>query len=303
MWAEPPTREEVLAYLKERTNRGRWGPDDELGTLNLITPQTRTAAAALVRSGRTVSLAREFPKTPGIANPNPAQHFMRINHRGDHGTVTDYLGTAFHGYQSTHLDALCHVYHEGALWGGRDPREVVNTDGTLWCDVAAWKEGFVTRGVLLDVPRHRGTPFVTQERPIHGWELDEVAREQGVELRAGDAVMCYGGREAWWATGPEWVADPPRRPGVHASCLAFIREHDVALWGWDLMELWPNGYELPFTIHFSLPYFGLALLDNALLEPLARACAEEGRYEFMFVVAPLRVVGGTGSPVNPLAIF
>lgn len=95
----------------------------------------------------------------------------------------------------------------------------------------------------------------------------------------------------------------PRRPGVHASCLAFIREHDVALWGWDLMELWPNGYELPFTIHLAIPWFGLALLDNALLTPLAGACAEEGRYEFLLVVAPLRVRGGTGSPVNPLAIF
>jgi kynurenine formamidase len=303
MWSEAPSRDELLAYLEERTNRGRWGEDDQLGTLNLVTPQKRLSAAGLVQSGRTVSLAREFPKTPGPSNPNPAQHFMRINDRGDHGTVTDYLGTAFHGYQSTHMDALCHVFAKEGFWGGRDPKQTVTTDGSAWCDITAWREGFVTRGVLLDVPRHRGVAFVNQEEPIHAWELEAVAKAQDVQLLPGDAVLCYGGRDAWWASGPEWVADPPRRPGVHGSCLAFIREHDVALWGWDLMELWPNGYGLPFTIHYSIPYFGLALLDNALLEPLAQACAEEQRYEFMLVVAPLRVAGGTGSPVNPLAIF
>lgn len=298
-----PSREEVLRYLAERRNWGRWGDDDQRGAINLITPEKRVAAAALVRSGRAVSLSRVFPTQGGAGNPNPAQHFMRWFERGSGGAAVDYYGIAYHGYVTTHIDALCHVWDEHGMWGGRDPQQVLTTQGTRWAGVDQWQEGIITRGVLLDVPRFRGEPHVTLERPVHGWELEEVAAAQGVRLEPGDALLVYSGRESWQAAHPDWSGYSPPAPGLHASCLPFIRDNDVAVLGWDLMDAAPNEYGVPWTVHGALFSYGVALLDNALLEPLATACAEEGRSTFMLTIAPLRVPGGTGSPANPIALF
>jgi kynurenine formamidase len=169
--------------------------------------------------------------------------------------------------------------------------------------VDQWREGIITRGVLLDVPRFRGEPYVTLEKPVHGWELEDIARAQGITVEPGDALLVYSGREALQAANPQWAGHTPPNPGLHASCLPFIRDHDVALLGWDLMDAAPNEYDVPWPVHGALFAYGIALLDNALLEPLADACAEEGRYEVMLTVAPLRVSGGTGSPANPIALF
>ena len=162
---------------------------------------------------------------------------------------------------------------------------------------------YVSSGVLLDVPKHRGQPFVTMDQPIHGWELEDVAKEQGITLEPGDAIIVYGGREQWNEVNTMWGGDPAGRPGLHASCLKFLRESDCCLLVWDMMDFMPNEYGIPWTVHAAIFAYGIGLLDNALLEPLAEACAEEGRYEFMLTVNPLRVVGGTGSPVNPIALF
>lgn len=298
-----PARPEVLSYLRERRNWGRWGRDDEVGAVNLITAEKRLTAAALVRSGRAVSLSREFPTTPGPGNPQPAQHWMRIVPRGSGGFAGDFYGVFYHGWASTHLDALCHTWDERGMWNGRDPAREITFDGARFGGVHHWKDGIVTRGILLDVPRHRGEPCVRQERPVHGWELEEIAKAQGVRLEPGDAVAVYSGREAWQAAHPDRAYGPEPRPGLHASCLPFLRDHDVAVLAWDMMDLVPNGYDIPWAVHGAIFAYGVALLDNALLQPLAEACAEEHRYEFMLVIAPLRVVGGTGSPVNPIAMF
>ena len=298
-----PSRDEVLGYLRDRRNWGRWGENDQRGAINLITPEKRVAAAGLVRSGRAVSLSREFPKMPAPNNPNPAQHFMRWVERGSGGAALDYYGITYHGYACTHIDALCHVWDEHGLWGGRDPKEVLTTQGARWGDVDQWQEGIITRGVLLDVPRHRGAPHVTLEQPVHGWELEEIAAAQGVRVEPGDALLVHSGREAWQAANPGWSGYSPPSPGLHASCLPFLRDHDVAVLGWDLMDAAPNEYRLPWTVHGALFSYGVALLDNCLLEPLANACAAEGRYEFMLTVAPLRVQGGTGSPCNPIVLL
>lgn len=298
-----PSREEVLSYLRDRRNWGRWGADDQRGAINLITPEKRVAAAGLVRTGRAVSLSREFPKTPAPNNPNPAQHYLRWRGEDTGGGVTDYYGISYHGYAATHIDALCHVWDEHGIWGGKSPREALTTNGARWGDIDQWREGIVTRGVLLDVPRFRGEPCVTLDRPVHGWELEEIARAQGVTPEPGDALLVYSGREIWHRDNPQWTGWSPPNPGLHASCLPFVRDNDVAVLGWDMMDASPNEYGIPWTMHGALFSYGVALLDNALLEPLADACAEEGRYQFMLTIAPLRVVGGTGSPANPIALF
>ena len=307
-----PTQEEVESYFRDRSNWGRWGKDDELGAINLITPQKRIAAAGLVRSGRSVSLSRYFPKTPSPENPNPAQHWMRSVPRGKGGFSADFYGIYYHGAAATHLDALCHVWDETGMWNGRDPAKEITFDGARFGSVDKWSEGIITRGVLLDVPKHRGEPYVTHDRPVHGWELEDIARAEGVAIEPGDALVVYSGRDALVEANPDHnpyaiLPTPqrpfPERPGLHVSCLPFIRDNDISMIVWDMMDFAPSGYDIPWAIHGIIFAYGVALLDNALLQPLAEVCAEEGRYEFMLMVAPLKVAGGTGSPVNPIALF
>ena len=290
-----PTQAEVDAWYTTRRNWGRWGDDDEVGAVNLITAEKRRSATALVRNGRTVSLSRVF---------EPPQHFVRKNDRGDGaGSFVDYYGFIYHGQTITHIDALCHIWENEAegLWQGRAPDEAVDTNGAKFGAITAWSEGIITRGVLLDVPRHRGDDYVTPQRPVHGWELEEIAAAQGVEVSPGDALMVHSGREAFERAGSTFGGGA--RPGLHVSCAKFIRDHDVSLLGWDMMDARPDSYGLNYPVHGVLPNYGVALLDNALLEPLAAVCVDERRYEFMFMLLPLRVARGTGSPANPIAMF
>ena len=300
-----PTKDEVLAYLKEDRNWGRWGNDDQVGAVNMVTPEKRLAATRVVKSGRAVCLSREFPKNPAANNPTPALHYMKRVARGEQaGYYGDFYGIYYHGTATTHLDALCHVWNEDGMWNGRHPDDSADMDGATWGSVDHWKEGIITRGVLLDVPKHRGEPYVTMDKPVHGWELEDIVKEQGVTMEPGDALVVYSGRERWNQDGnPLWGSDPTARPGLHASCLKFIRQSDCCLLVWDMMDFTPNGYDLPWSVHGSIFAYGIGLLDNALLQPLAEACFEEDRFEFMLTVNPLRVVGGTGSPVNPVAIL
>ena len=155
------------------------------------------------------------------------------------------------------------------------------------------------------MPRHRGVDHVTLELPVHGWELQDIAAAQGVAAQPGDAVLVRMGATAFWAANPDF-AQPWAGPGLHGSALEFLYETNAALLGWDLMEAaGQEEYGAPsLPIHsIAIPYMGLPLLDNAIFDELAAACAELSRWEFLLVVAPLVVTGGTGSPVNPIAIF
>ncbi|MEX0749785.1 MAG: cyclase family protein, partial [Dehalococcoidia bacterium] len=183
--ASNTTRDDVLSYLRDRRNWGRWGDDDQRGAINLITPEKRVRAAQLVRSGRSVSISRDLPKRPGRHNPWPAQHFLQVHENA----VTDFYGINYHGHVTTHVDALCHVWDSDGMWGGRKPAESFDTflGGALWGGIEHWRDGITTRGVLLDVPKFRGTPYVTVEEPVHGAELEAIARAQDVALEPGDA--------------------------------------------------------------------------------------------------------------------
>ena len=283
--------ENALAY---RRNWGRWGADDQLGAANLITPAKRAAAAQLVKTGRAVSLSRPF---------TPEQHFIRINDRGAGRSVIDYYGFIYHGVTVTHIDALCHIWDQNGMWNGRDPAKEIDTSGARFGDVTAFGSGLITRGVLLDVPRHRRAPSVTPDRPVEGAELDAIARSQGVRIDPGDALLVYSGREAFVRGATPYGSVADARPGLHVSCAKFIRDWDVSVLGWDMLDARPDTTGHPWPVHGVLYSYGVALLDNALLEPLAQACAEEKRYDFLFMALPLKVVRGTGSPVNPIALF
>ncbi|HEX4831095.1 MAG TPA: cyclase family protein [Trebonia sp.] len=297
------TRADFERLIRERRNWGRWGADDEVGAVNLITPDKRAAAAALVRSGRSVSMSMPFPATPGPDNPKPAAHFMRVADRPEGaGAATDYYGVEYHGLICTHIDALAHTWDANGMWQGWDPAEVISTKGASRGGIQAWSEGIITRGVLLNVPASRGTAYVTAGRPVHADELRAIAAEQGVTLEPGDCLVVYSGRQRWNEENPP-IGTQPVRPGLHASCLEYIRDVDCALIAWDMQDATPIEGGMPWSVHAAIHAFGVAIIDNCDLEDLAAACASEGRYEFMLVVAPLIVNGGTGSPANPLAVF
>lgn len=301
--AQVGTADERLEdYVRARRNWGRWGADDQVGTINLVTPEKRARAATLVRSGRLVSLSRPFPTALATDDPQPAQHFMKRIDKPTGGFALDYIGVDYHGRACTHLDALCHLWGEDGMWNGRDPDDEITFDGARFGGVDYWGEGIVTRGVLLDVPRYRGEPYVTADKPVHGSELEAIAKASRIELEPGDAIAVYCGRELFdraRASHPA-PAGPRSAPGLHGSCLRFLRECDAAVLLWDMMDATPADGP---GVHGAIANFGLALVDNALLEPLSVACAEEGRYEFQLSLAPLRIIGGTGSPINPLALL
>lgn len=306
------SKADVVEHLRTTRNWGRWGDDDEVGTANLITPAKRLEAAKLVKSGQTVSLSRPWPTEPEPGNFHPAQHFkMRVERSHGAGMAEDYIGAEYHGRVLTHVDAINHAWDSDGMWNGRSPDEEITLSATspghhktaTWGGVQAWRDGLVTRGVLLDVPRHRGQPYVTIDNPVHGWDLEEVAAAQGTPLTPGDAVVVYSGREAWDRENEAWAGMSEERPGTDPSCLWFLREHDCAVLVWDMTDRWPNPYDMPFGNHSAIFAYGLALVDHALLEPLAEACQAAGRWEFMLVVSPLPIMGGTGSPANPLAIL
>ncbi len=283
---------DYAAMYRDRRNWGRWGDDDQVGAINLITAEKRAAAAGLVRNGRTVSLSRVF---------EPPQHFMtKSSLGGNGGYVMDYLGFIYHGSTVTHIDALCHIWDEDGMWQGRDPDVEITTQGAHFADITHWNRGVITKGVLIDVPRHRGEPHVTADRPVRGDEIEAIAAAQGVTVEPGDALLVHSGWESYTQSGDDGSGG---RPGLHPSCAEFIRDHDVALLGWDLMDARMGAADLPWPVHGVLFNFGVALLDNARLEPIAAACAEEGRHEFMFMLLPLNVARGTGSPANPIAMF
>ena len=298
----PPTVEESEAYKQRFSNWGRWGRDDQLGTLNHITDAIRRGATALVREGHSVSCAGPLATTPGPRNPNPAQHYMRIL---DDACI-DYIGVSYHGVANTHIDALCHIFtaKDGQIYNGW-PVEEVTTAGARTNSVEHWRDGIVTRGVLYDIPRLRGTEYVTDDAPVHGWDLEDAAKAQAVEPRPGDAVLIRSGAAPYWEANPPDPQEPTlQRPGVHLSAVEFLYAHDAALLVWDQLDASDQGYARRNPVHgIAIPYMGLPLLDNANFERLAETCAQLGRWEFLFVVAPLIVIGGTGSPVNPLAVF
>jgi kynurenine formamidase len=231
----------------------------------------------------------------------PADHRMNV---GD-GGCGDYIGVSYHGFINTHIDGLCHIYSaDGQLYNGR-PKSDVTQEGAKNNSVDHWRQGIVTRGVLYDVPRHRNEPHVTFDTPVHGWELQDIAQAEGVEPRAGDAVLVRMGCTAFWEANPDF-AEPWAGPGLHASAMEFLYGTNASLLGWDLMEAGgQQEYGAPaLPIHsVAIPHMGMPLMDNAIFDDLAATCAELNRWEFMLTIAPLYIIGGTGSPVNPIAVF
>ena len=294
-----PPAARVEGYFKELNNWGRWGGDDQRGTVNLITAARRAAAQSLVRTGRTVSLARDIGPQPALM-----YHATFPGNRERADVVLDRFDLVYHGFTITHIDALCHVAFDGELYNGRPFMQSLSAAGASWCPIDPLFDGITTRGVLLDVAAGRKEGHVTVGDPITPRELDGAASRAGVKVEPGDVVVVRGGQEPFHKAHPDWVPRVSPHPGLHLSCLEWFRERDIAAIAWDMMDERPSGYPgFGMGTHLAIPFLGLALVDNTYPERLVAACREEGRHEFLFTATPLRLVGSTGAPAHPLAIF
>ena len=299
------TPDEVKANFAKISNWGRWGKDDQRGALNFITPEKRAAAARLAKSGEIVSLALPLATQSAPDNPQPVHHMML--HVGPHAVAAlDYFGIAPHGMAFTHLDALCHVFWDGKMYNGFSNREV-GRFGAKKCAIDVTRDGIVSRGVLLDIPKVRKAEWLNPGEAIYPEDLDAAEKLGALRVEEGDVLLIRTGRHARRIAKGGW--DPRREglPGLDASCLPWLHERRVAVLGCDAVsDLIPNGYpgELSMPIHVgTLVMMGIHLIDNADLEALSASCAKHNRYEFLFAMAPLILERGTASPVNPLAVL
>lgn len=296
------TEDEVLALAHSCSNSGRWGAHDELGTLNLITPAVRRRAAALVREGVTVSLGKDIDLRQSAVNPRPAWHVMHHESERPYASA-DSLHLQVHGYASTHVDALSHMFLDGVGYNGRRQAEVVGNDGVRAAGVTTMRSGIVSRGILLDVAAAAGAAWLEPGTFVGPDLLDAAEARAGIQVGAGDVVVVHTGLEAREvAEGPE---DPGLRAGLDAACLPWLRERDVAVYTGDCIEAMPQPYlRIPMPLHqIGLAVMGLVLLDCPTLTELVGTCRRLGRTDFLFLAAPLNLPGGTGSPVNPVAVF
>lgn len=306
------TEQEVIDAFQKVKNWGLWGKEDEQGTLNYITDEVRREAMKCVEDGTTVMCGLQLETAPTANNNNPAQWNILVG--GDvapptgFGKSTDYIGLAPHGPSHTHLDALCHVFYDGLMYNGRSASMVAST-GAKANSVTAVEKGVVSRGVLLDFTELRGVDFIEPEDPVRRSEVEAAERQAGVQVRAGDCVMMRVGRHARQrAKGPgcDRLNGLSYMPGLDPECLFWLHERKIALLGSDSAhDVMPSPYMRCRTpIHVgSLVFMGLHLLDNAWLDDLAVTCKKLDRRDFLFTLSPLRIPGGTASPVNPIAIF
>jgi len=304
------TQQEVDGLFGRIGNWGRWGKDDQRGTLNYITDAKRAAAARLVKTGEAISLGLPLATVPAPDNPTPVTHLMIQSGHDAHllpsppPFTADYLGINTHGYANTHLDALCHLIWNGKLYNGYDAAEVGST-GALKLAVDVTRNGVISRGVLLDIPKLRDVPWLENGEHIYPEELDAAAREHGVTVEEGDVLMVRTGRARQRKTRGAWSPEEGMA-GLDAACLPWLHDHKVAVLGSDgVSDAMPYGYEEPWvSIHScAIAMMGVHLIDNMDLDTLAERAKAMGRYEFQFVMAPLIVVRGTASPVNPIAVF
>ncbi len=295
------SRAEFERWKTELSNWGRWGKDDQLGALNLITPAKRRQAAALVREGFSVSLSRDADTQKAIDNPDPFEHSMIT-------TGSDRMGVIPHGVAHTHLDSLAHINYDGVFYNGYKPNaDSVMKSGHTRNSIINLKNGILTRGVLVDLPRLKGVPYLEPGTPIYARDIDAWEKVAGVKIGPGDAVFIRTGRWARRAvTGPFDTNRTAKRSGPSATMIPWLRQRDVALLGGDVPpSVAPSDAEGETgAVHdFALVYLGVHIFDNCDLEALAEAAAARKRWDFLLTVAPLAIRGGTGSPVNPIATF
>jgi kynurenine formamidase len=298
------TKAEYERWKTELSNWGRWGKEDQLGALNLITPAKRKQAASLVKDGITVSLAGDVNTERAADNGQPYEHVMTSASASGAG---DRLAVSFHGYQHTHIDAFAHRFFDGKMWNGFPFTEVTIEGGAKKNSIYNLHNGIFTRGILMDMARLKGVPYLEPGTRIFVEDLEAWEKQAGVKVSAGDAVFIRTGRWTRRAKLGPWNA-AVENAGLDASVIPWLKRRDVALLGSEGAQdagPVPPGAEIGgLALHdFALIMLGIHLFDDTNLDALSEVAAARKRWEFLLMAAPLPVTNGTGSPINPIAVF
>ena len=309
---------DVLEMGRRLRNWGRWGPDDELGTLNFITPEKVVRACHLAKRGKSFGLAIPFdsrgPQAGGGARFNPV-HVMVATGTDAAAGAQDGIPGGFRYADdlvimplqcATQWDSLAHVFYDGQMYNGYDARQVT-ARGAARNSIDKMKERIVSRGVLLDIPRYKGLDWLEPGYPITPEDLDGTAGRQGVAVESGDILLVRTGHMALCRSRGGWEGFAGGdAPGLALSTAPWLHDKQVAAvatdtWG---VEVRPN--EPPNTfqpLHMVLIRdMGLLLGEIFYLDELAEDCAADGTHEFLLVAPPIPFTGAVGSPVNPIAL-
>lgn len=293
------TEADLLTLFERCSNAGRWGADDELGTLNFITAERRVAAARQIVTGDVVALGRPLGRGLG----DSVVHRMLLQAYEDSYAAMDTVEISPHGFVVTHLDAIGHVAFRGQLYNNRRAADAVTAEGLKFGSIARVAGGIFTRGVLLDIALARGVDWLRPGDVVTVADLEAAEERTGTRVASGDAVFVrvgLGAREA-----REGLENPIYRAGLGPDCIPWLFEREIALYSGDCVEQLPSPYpRVVLPLHMvGLTAMGLTILDHPDIEPLANACQRLGRFEFAVACAPLRIEGGTGSAVNPFCLF
>ena len=296
--------------MKELSNWGRWGADDELGAANLITTAKRKQALALAKEGVAISLAHDIAQE--VTADAPFILERTLNEVTPTGTTDRYQYTGtYHGVVHSHMDAVdCHVMYEGKGYNGRSMEDIKAAGGCPKGNITALKDGIVTRAILFDATRLPGKAspqgWLEPGTAVHREDLETLEKLEHVKVAPGDVILLYTGRWKRRAEKGPWGRDVGFA-GYHADVAYFLKERGVSFIGSDgPTDTMPSGFPAPIRIplhQLALASMGVDIFDNLDFERAVEHARQLNRYEFLFSAAPLRVALGTGSPLNPLAIF
>ena len=305
------TAADVERAMRELSNQGRWGEDDEIGAANFITPEKRRQAASLVREGLSVSLAHDIVEEETVDGPTHLRReVLRVSETGGSDRL-QYTGS-YHGYVHSHLDSLdCHVMIDGVGHTGATLAAIEEAGGCPKGSIHALRNGIVTRGVLFDATLLPGKAtadgWLEPGTPVRKADLEALEEIQGVRVEEGDVILLHTGRWLRRAAVGPWARDDAGVAGYHADVAYFLKERGVAFIGHDMStDVAPTGIEGHdrFPLHeLALVSLGVGIFDNLDFTEAAEAAQRLGRYEFLFTAAPLRIRMGMGSPINPIATF
>jgi kynurenine formamidase len=303
------TRDEFAALFQRLKSTADRGAADRLGALKHLTAAHVISAAQEVRLGRSVSLARPIETEPAADNPEPARYDM-TGALGDHHLergldfATDRFAMNIHGDANSHIDALCHVIFDSNLYNDV-PVNVITPKGANSLSIDVIKDGIVGRGVLLDIPRLRGQPWLEPGDIVTDEDLRAAEEAQDVHVGQGDLLFVRVGHSRRRRQLGPWDA-AHARAGLYPTALEFVAEREIAALGGDgNNDAAPSRTEgVDFPVHvLAVNALGIHLLDYLQFEDLGQACEQQRRWTFLAVIAPLRLRAATGSPINPIAIF
>ena len=308
------TRADFDQLMKELSNWGRWGKDDQMGAVNLITPAKRKAALATVKEGFSVSMARRAETEQAVDNPRPILRVMEGAGRGaragtppaappDISGASDTLTISYHGSVHTHMDSFCHRAYKGLMYNGM-PMTSVDDNGCNMGSIYAWRDGIMTRAVLMDMPRLKGVDYLEPGTPIYPEDLDAWVKKAHIKIEPGDVILIRTGR--WAARQAKGPYNTNQFAGLYMTSAKWLHQHDAAILGSDAAEdVHPSGIDgITEPVHaLVLIAMGMPIFDNLDLEAVSREAAKRNRWEFLVTAAPMPYPGATGSPLNPIATF